>query len=89
MEDFKFWANEQTSYFGDPGTPNRNDLKMDKSKCAMTIQQWENVKFYYTLVIILCYILIIVIILFLICFSCYEKHNLKKKHCRSRLNIEE
>ena len=61
MDDFNFnsWAKKQTKYFGDPSTGNRNDLKMDISNCAMTIQQWEHIKNSYFLIIILCCIIII------------------------------
>ena len=89
MEDFKFWANKQTNYFGDPGNYNRNDLKMDISECQMLLrEQLENIRFNYTVVIIICYVLLLVIILLFICFSCYEKHNITKKHCRSTQNVE-
>ena len=90
MDDFNFnsWAKKQTKYFGDPSTGNRNDLKMDISNCAMTIQQWEHIKNSYFLIIILCCIVIIVILFVLILFSCYENHNRKKRYRRSPLNIE-
>ena len=90
MEDFKLWANKQKSYFGDPGsTNNRNDLKMDISECQMLLrEQLENIRFNYTIVIIICYVLLLVIILLLICFSCYEKRNITKKRCRSTQNVE-
>ena len=89
MEDFKFWANKQTNYFGDPGNYNRNDLKMDISECQMLLkEQLENIRFNYTVVITICYILLIVILLILICFSCYENRNITKKCCRSTQNVE-
>ena len=67
MDNFKQWANKQPSYFGDPGTINRNDLKMDISECETLLrEQKENIKYNYLLVIIICYILIIIIILILI-----------------------
>ena len=89
MENFKFWANKQKSYFGDPGTYNRDDLKINISECQMLLrEQMENVKFNYSVVIIICYVLLLVIILLFICFSCYAKHNITKKHCRSTQNVE-
>ena len=89
MENFKFWANKQKSYFGDPGTNNRNDLKMDISECQTLLQQQlENMRFNFNVVIIICYILLIVIILFLIGFTCYEKRNITKKRIRSTQNVE-
>ena len=89
MENFKFWANKQKSYFGDPGNYNRDDLKINISECQMLLrEQMENVKFNYSVVIIICYVLLLVIILLLICFSCYEKRNITKKRCRSTQNVE-
>ena len=89
MDNFKQWANKQTSYFGDSGTINRNDLKMDISECQMLLrEQLENIQYNYTVVIIINYILLIVIIIILICFACYEKRNITKKHRRSTQNVE-
>ena len=89
MDDFQFWANKQTNYFGDPGNGNRNDLKMDISECQTLLrEQLENMRFNFTVVIIICYILLIVMFFVLICFTCYEKRNITKKHNRSTQNVE-